>query len=350
MYNIVIVEDELIEMESIERIVSQCIDNAIIHKATTGKKAIKLIDDVKNIDMLLVDINIPLPNGKEVIKYLRAKNRDAKVIVTTANDDFDMLRDMYHLQIQDYLLKPVKQRILSETIKNALEFDEEISKASKEKKQELIKFVENHDYALWNDFVLEKVNESYLMSQQGNDARDSVKSLLDTLCLYLDSLDESYSQYCSKLYSLSEEIDRLGLKPELYPQLVFSLLDISSALFSNSFRKQLSNIGFIARSKFYIEKNLLKNVTLDEVAEKTFVSSCYLSRAFKKSESVGFSNYLTKRKVILACGLLKFSHLKINTIALELAWKDSNYFCRIFKKEVGISPSDYREKHEESIH
>lgn len=34
--------------------------------------------------------------------------------------------------------------------------------------------------------------------------------------------------------------------------------------------------------------------------------------------------------------------MKINTIALELAWQDANYFCRIFKKETNISPSDYR--------
>ncbi|WP_027695599.1 helix-turn-helix domain-containing protein [Vibrio litoralis] len=343
MYNIVIVEDELIEMESIERIVLTCVDNALIHKASTGRKAIQLIDDIKNIDLMLVDINIPLPNGKEVIDYLRSKNNEAKVVVTTANDDFDMLRNMFNLQIQDYLLKPVRQKVLSETIKKTLEFDEEKSKESKQLKETINNLFLEKNYVLWNDFVLETINECYVQTKAGEDARGRVKNFLDTLGFFLDSLSEDYSSICSKLHALSEDVGRSGLKEDLYSRLIFSLFDVGNVIFTPLFKKQSSSVDFIARAKFHIEKKRLNNITLDDIAEKTFVSSCYLSRAFKKSENVGFSNYITQRKLIVACALLKFSDLKINTISLELAWKDSNYFCRIFKKEIGVSPSDYRE-------
>ena len=343
MYNIIIVEDELIEMESIERIVLQCVNNAFIHKASTGKKAIELIDDVKNIDIMLVDINIPLPNGKEVIEYLRSKNKEAKVIVTTANDDFDMLHNMFHLQIQDYLLKPVRQKILVDTIQKALGLDEDIIKKSKEIKVSIESIIEQKNYAIWNDFVLNIMNKSYLKNKEGVDDRDNVKHFIDTLCTYLDSLSDDYSSSCSKLYALSEEVSRSGLREDLYPKLVFSLFKVGGIIFTNSLKKLPSSIDFINRAKFHIEKDIFQNITLDEIAEKTFVSSCYLSRAFKKNESIGFSNYITKRKLTIASSLLKYSNLKINKISLELAWKDSNYFCRIFKKEIGISPSDYRE-------
>lgn len=78
MFNIVIVEDEPIELESLNRIVSQCVENAVIHEASTGKKAIQLIDQLNHIDMIFVDINIPLPNGNQVIEYLRKKNTETK--------------------------------------------------------------------------------------------------------------------------------------------------------------------------------------------------------------------------------------------------------------------------------
>ena len=103
MYNIVIVEDELIESESLRRIVSQYVDNSVVHEANTGKKAIQLIDQLDQIDMMLVDINIPLPNGNQVIEYLRTKSASTKVIVTTANDDFDIVRSMLNLKVDDYL-------------------------------------------------------------------------------------------------------------------------------------------------------------------------------------------------------------------------------------------------------
>ena len=64
MYNIVIVEDEYIESESLKRIVSRCVENSVIHEASTGKKAIQLIDELNQIDMMLVDINIPLQAEK----------------------------------------------------------------------------------------------------------------------------------------------------------------------------------------------------------------------------------------------------------------------------------------------
>ncbi len=79
MFTIVIVEDEPIELESLRQIISQCVENAAIHEASTGKKAIHLIDQLSQIDMILVDINIPLPNGKQVIEYLKKKNSDTKI-------------------------------------------------------------------------------------------------------------------------------------------------------------------------------------------------------------------------------------------------------------------------------
>lgn len=42
MYNIVIVEDEYIESESLKRIVSRCVENSVIHEASTGKRRFSL--------------------------------------------------------------------------------------------------------------------------------------------------------------------------------------------------------------------------------------------------------------------------------------------------------------------
>ncbi len=47
------------------------------------------------------------------------------MIVTTANDDFDIVRHMLSLKVDDYLLKPVKQSILSDTIRKTLLVDEQ---------------------------------------------------------------------------------------------------------------------------------------------------------------------------------------------------------------------------------
>ena len=145
-----------------------------------------------------------------------------------------------------------------------------------------------------------------------------------------------------KVAALIKDINQYGMMESRYFRIMISLLTISEELFDYALKGYTGNIDFIERAKFHIEKNILRNLTLDDVAAKSFVSACYLSRTFKKITGFGFSNYIATRKITIAKSLLRFSDLQVNTIALELAYQDSNYFCRIFKKDTGMTPSDYR--------
>ncbi|WP_432372594.1 response regulator [Pantoea allii] len=342
MFNIVIVEDEPIELESLRRIISQCVENAAIHEASTGKKAIHLIDQLSQIDMIFVDINIPLPNGKQVIEHLKKKNSETKVIVTTANDDFDIVRSMYNLKVDDYLLKPVKKSILTDTIKRTLAFDEGDNEKSRALKQKVFAMIDNCDYAQWHDFIFGTINGTCPGDMIEEYKRKEVTDFLEIVSQYMTAKGEKLTPTNRKVTALINDINQYGVMENRYFRIMISLLTISEELFDYAFKSYIGNIDFIERAKFHIEKNILKNLTLDDVAAKSFVSSCYLSRAFKKMTGFGFSNYITTRKMTIAKSLLQFSDLKVNTIALELAYQDSNYFCRIFKKETGMAPSDYR--------
>lgn len=146
----------------------------------------------------------------------------------------------------------------------------------------------------------------------------------------------------AKITDLIHSIHQHGLGVGRYWPVMVGLFNLSHAIFEQLFKSASGSMDFVARARFHIEKNLLNNMTLDDIAAEAFVSPCYLSRAFKKSTGSGFSSYITSRKINIARSLLQYSDLKVNTIALELSWQDANYFCRIFKKETGIAPSDYR--------
>jgi len=342
MFNIVIVEDEPIELESLRRIISQCVENAVIHEASTGKKAIQLIDQFNHIDMIFVDINIPLPNGNQVIEYLRKKCTDTKVIVTTANDDFDIVRSMYNLKVNDYLLKPVKKSILIDTIKKTLEVNEDDNEKSRALKQKVFTLIDECRYTPWHSLVFDIINGACHVDRHNEDKRKEVIDFLEIVSQYMTAQGEKLSPTQRKVTALIKDINQYGVMDSRYFRVMIGLLTISEELFDYAFKSYIGNIDFIERAKFHIEKNILRNLTLDDVAAKSFVSSCYLSRAFKKITGIGFSNYIATRKITIAKSLLQFSDMKVNTIALELAYQDANYFCRIFKKETGMAPSDYR--------
>lgn len=342
MYNIVIVEDELIESESLRRIVSQYVDNSVVHEANTGKKAIQLIDQLDQIDMMLVDINIPLPNGNQVIEYLRTKSASTKVIVTTANDDFDIVRSMLNLKVDDYLLKPVKKSTLTDAISKTLEVSDMDIAASRALKQSVGEMIEHCDYHRWHQFLLNALDDACAGTPSGISQRKLLTDILELLHQHLSSLGDKGLPAGKKVTAMIQEISQSGITPGAYFRIMTGLLSISEDVFDHALKHFSGTMSFIDRARFHIEKNILNNLTLDDIAGRSFVSSCYLSRAFKKMTGYGFSNYIAARKLSVAKSLLQFSELRINTIALELSYQDANYFCRIFKKETGMSPSDFR--------
>lgn len=337
MYNIVIVEDELIESESLRRIVSQYVDNSVVHEANTGKKAIQLIDNLDQIDMMFVDINIPLPNGNQVIEYLRRKSASTKVIVTTANDDFDIVRSMLNLKVDDYLLKPVKKSTLTDAIRKTLDVSDVDIAASRALKQNVDTMIGQCDYPQWHRFLFDALDDACASGRC-----ELLTDVLGIVHQHLLAPGEKGQPAAQKLTALMQEISQSGVSARSYYRIMSALLSISETLFDHALKHFSGTMSFIDRARFHIEKNILHNLTLDEIAARSFVSSCYLSRAFKKMTGAGFSNYIASRKLSVAKSLLQFSDLKINTIALELSWQDANYFCRIFKKETGMAPSDYR--------
>ena len=99
----------------------------------------------------------------------------------------------------------------------------------------------------------------------------------------------------------------------------------------------------VQRALNFIERNLGRDVTLEIVADAVNISSCYLSRLFKKALNVNFVTYLTNRRMQVAKELLAGTELPVSSIAMDLSYKDVSYFGKSFRKQVGMSPSVYRD-------
>ena len=264
------------------------------------------------------------------------------MIVTTANDDFDLVRQMLSLKVDDYLLKPVKQSTLSDTIRKTLPRDDQEAQATREMCDTISTLITRCDYPGWHTFLFSILDAASTGRIFGSDHSGTLTDALTLVARYLASLGDNYAPCQQKIQELTQMLSQQGLTAGQYWRVMNRLLTLSAGIFDLRFRQASGEMDFVARARFHIERNILTNLTLDDIAAKAFVSPCYLSRAFKKACGTGFSSYITGRKIAMAKSLLQFSDLKVNTLALELSWQDANYFCRIFKKETGIAPSDYR--------
>ncbi|MGN8769536.1 response regulator transcription factor [Paenibacillus barengoltzii] len=84
------------------------------------------------------------------------------------------------------------------------------------------------------------------------------------------------------------------------------------------------------------------NVSLEWIAEEVNVHPVTLSRIFKQQTGMNFVKYLTQKRLRMARTLLLETNKKINEIAEEVGYADYPYFRSKFKKEFGLSPSEFR--------
>lgn len=94
----------------------------------------------------------------------------------------------------------------------------------------------------------------------------------------------------------------------------------------------------------FMYKNLTKNLTLNEVLTEFGYSKSYLNDIFQKATKHSPMDFYLNIKMQEACKLLRSSDLLVYEIAQELGYKDQYYFSRIFKKIIGVSPLNYRNK------
>jgi len=93
----------------------------------------------------------------------------------------------------------------------------------------------------------------------------------------------------------------------------------------------------------YLQDNYMKEISLDSCADHAGMNPVVLSRSIKQVTGKNFIDYLTELRMDKARELLWETDLKINDVALRVGYQHS-YFNRIFKKQEGITPGEYRER------
>ena len=94
----------------------------------------------------------------------------------------------------------------------------------------------------------------------------------------------------------------------------------------------------------FMQENLSKTLSLDNIAQSAHLSVSFFSRKFKQETGYAPIEYFNHLRIQKACQLLHFSQLRINEVASQIGIDDPFYFSRLFKQQMGVSPVQYRKK------
>ncbi|MBD0260555.1 MAG: AraC family transcriptional regulator, partial [Cytophagales bacterium] len=138
------------------------------------------------------------------------------------------------------------------------------------------------------------------------------------------------------------------LKGYSTPNLLFANLSVpfflASLVAPENFRKEIVSRGDNPTDKAirFMQDNLSNAITLDNIARSANLSASFFSRKFRQDTGYAPIEYFNHLRIQKACQLLHFSELRINEVAAQLGIDDPFYFSRLFKKQMGVSPAEYR--------
>ena len=98
----------------------------------------------------------------------------------------------------------------------------------------------------------------------------------------------------------------------------------------------------IATAVHYIYDHLHEKILLDDLADEVGIAPGYLSRLFKKETGMSVSEYITVKKVETAANMLKYAEYTPSQIANILAFSSQSYFVSVFKRYMGSTPGKYK--------
>ena len=167
------------------------------------------------------------------------------------------------------------------------------------------------------------------------------------------------SNYCSNIPTIMQQIMHEDKSPDGESPFLRSLLTMELFVWlSRSLREEWeSNLAtkghklqeILESAKLFIDKNYNSDISLSDVAGYVYISTSHFARAFKKYYDISPIQYLLKVRIEKAKALLEETNMKVGDIASTVGFSAQQRFNDIFKKHMGISPTEYRQKYRESM-
>lgn len=103
--------------------------------------------------------------------------------------------------------------------------------------------------------------------------------------------------------------------------------------------------GMVEKAIIYMNENYASDITLEQLADISEVTKQHFCRVFKEKMKMRPMEYLARKRISVARGLLVSTKLSVSEIGRAVGYDSLTYFGMVFKKYEGISPTDCRKRH-----
>lgn len=384
MINVLIADDEPLALIELRTIIPwEDSGFQIFSEARNGRSALKELEEHCEIDLAILDINMPGMTGLEVMEEWKKKEGRTEFLIISAYSDYPLVRKAFKSGISDYLLKeelesenliPILEKIKSKIHKNHMLNSPRLVPAPEQtiRKNLLTKlltdqfngsesldlFSGNRKFRLLKLEILfcrkdhKPIQSSSLLylSEQliGNHFPESQIVLIDSdyfliIVLKNDHIPGRGEEFTMMIKDLKNTIKK-------YFNLAVSISGGKEDLSIHSMHRQylelkdLHNMRSrgIVQSMDYIRINYSnRNLNFENLCSETGISRSHLCTLFKQETGLSYKEFLNEVRISHAINLLETTEMKVQNVSDSVGFSNVEHFSRTFKDRTGISPSSF---------
>ena len=371
MNKVLIVDDEQLILDGLERMIHKLSGFKVVGKLQNGQQAKNYLEN-HSVDIVFSDIRMPVTDGLELVRWLSVFRPESKVVLISAYRDFEYAQRAMNYGVRYYLTKPFR---LPEVKKVVEQIMEERSKAEKN--------------LLWKHDMNREIQELeiyHALLQRTNPAEMNLKKRLFYAEYKIRLQKEEYEKripnseligvglsnifrWCAPLaipILKGQQVENwqyvlLAERKEQFPDIVdlrgriVNLMELKAEITlicCVDAKEIIQNVPedtkqdeiadrVIVKAKEYISQNLSNNISRMDVANYVHLDSSYFSKYFKKKVGMNFQDYLLQQRMEKVKLLLEQGY-KVQDVIRETGFQNRNYFNQVFKQYTGCSPSEYR--------
>jgi two-component system response regulator YesN len=397
MWKLVVADDEPKIRRGIRNVLNWSEFNIeIVGEAEDGEIALQVIKEEKP-DIILLDINMPFLNGLNLLQKLEDINSKSIVIIISGYDDFSYAQKALRFNVFDYILKPVNKKKIEDIISKVVCKLNEIQKETNYFEWVEKQLNENMDMlkkTFFSEWLNNKLSDEQVLKEisffniefgknvgiivvkheeklniEAIDKRWNMELLEYAIAnLLYEKFNKSNEKFIFnddknnivlivnvydmiKWINLGKQVE-IDIAKYLKCNVIIEQGNVSDGILKikdeylrimNSVKKKKKHSPITLLAIKYIEENYYSNdLSINDISDKLEVTSSYVSKLLKKETGVSFIDHLTNIRIKKAMYIMEDPSIKIYDVAELVGYSNQHYFCRAFKKVVGISPTEYK--------